>query len=811
MKRLNRRQFLARSTQSSLAIGLLSGPGSGEVPPVELANPANPILAGTAPLSAQGDLARQMVDGIREFLLQKTAGAQAARAQYWRHDYRSRAAYEASVAPNRQRLRAILGVVDERVPSTAVQLISDSVTPAQIAAGEGYRVLAVRWPVLESEGIRVEGEGLLLEPEGRPVARVVAIPDADWTPEMLAGLAPGGPPEAQFARRLAENGCQVLVPALIDRTDIWSGIPGVRMTNEPHREFVYRMAFEMGRHVIGYEVQKVLAAVDWYESLNSATAAPIGVFGYGEGGLIAFYSAALDERIAAVAVSGYFDSRESVWKEPIYRDVWGLLREFGDAEVASLIAPRALVVEASRGPEVDGPPPVTDDRAGAACPNGRLVSPRLESVRGEVARAHPFFASLHSADQLRFVETAGGAGLPGSDGALSALLSALGARSKLRAAAEPPVDRRKHFGPRARLHRQLWQMVNHVQLLGRQSSVRVNQWWSKADASSPERWIATTKPYRKYLWEEVIGRLPDPSVPANPRTRRIFDEPKYSGYEVMLDVWPGVFAYGILLVPKGIRAGERRPVVVCQHGLDDRPNDIADPRVHNPMYHQFGVELAEEGFVVYAPQNPYIGDERFRLNQRIAHPLKLALFSVIIGQHQRTVEWLSAQPFVDPERIALYGISYGGKTAIRVPPLAGIYALSICAGDFNQYVWKLTSLDALYCREDPHNLPLLNQNYDLYEFNFGNVTNYAQWANLIAPRPFMVEKGHSDPVVPDNWCAYEYAGVRKFYARMGIPENTAIEFFNGPHMIHGVGTFAFLRKHLRWNSDGSLKSAAQTP
>ena len=66
----------------------------------------------------------------------------------------------------------------------------------------------------------------------------------------------------------------------------------------------------------------------------------IGVAGYSEGGLIAFYAAAVDKRIDAVLVSGYFNSRQRVWDEPIYRNVWGLLSEFGDAEIASLIAPR---------------------------------------------------------------------------------------------------------------------------------------------------------------------------------------------------------------------------------------------------------------------------------------------------------------------------------------------------------------------------------------------------------------------------------------------------------------------------------------
>ena len=42
-----------------------------------------------------------------------------------------------------------------------------------------------------------------------------------------------------------------------------------------------------------------------------------------------------------------------------------------------------------------------------------------------------------------------------------------------------------------------------------------------------------------------------------------------------------------------------------------------------------------------------------------------------------------------------------------------------------------------------------------------------------------------------------YAKVARFYAGLGIPERTRIEFFDGPHEIHGVGTFEFLRKFLK--------------
>ena len=98
--------------------------------------------------------------------------------------------------------------------------------------------------------------------------------------------------------------------------------------------------------------------------------------------------------------------------------------------------------------------------------------------------------------------------------------------------------------------------------------------------------------------------------------------------------------------------------------------------------------------MTYCPQNPYLGGETFRLLQRLANPLKLSLYSFILSQHQRTLEWLSQQPFVDPQRIGFYGLSYGGKTAVRVPPLLDQYALSICSGDFNEWIWKVSRDDA---------------------------------------------------------------------------------------------------------------------
>jgi hypothetical protein len=267
----------------SIALGLWCVPlSAAEIKP----------LPATAPLDWEGEPADRMMDGLHRYIEGKIAESIGRRERLWKRDFSSPEAYAKSVEPNRERLKKILGVVDSRV-AVRMERFGDDDRPALVAKTDRYGVYQVRWPVLEG----VSGEGLLLEPSGKPLAQVVALPDADQTPEQLAGLAPGIPAASQFARRLADAGFRVVVPVLIDRSDEWSGHPDVRWTNQPHREWVYRQAYMMGRHVIGYEVQKVLAAVDWLK--HTGPGLKVGVIGYGEGGLVAMDAAAVDSRIDA--------------------------------------------------------------------------------------------------------------------------------------------------------------------------------------------------------------------------------------------------------------------------------------------------------------------------------------------------------------------------------------------------------------------------------------------------------------------------------------------------------------------------------
>tara|TARA_R110002049_G_scaffold4601_3_gene31771 strand:+ start:28867 stop:31218 length:2352 start_codon:yes stop_codon:yes gene_type:complete len=757
---------------------------------------AQPVqaIAGTKPLVLNEPMDEWMVRGINQFATREIELA-ASRRQKRQRDYSSVAAYQKQIEPSRQRFSRIIGVSDPRETADGfhlqISLAQGDSHGRSIAKSKTCEAFCVQWPVLGG----VTGEGILLRPLDREtVAHVIAIPDAAWSPETFVGLTGDREQDknSQVLLHLVRLGCEVLVPRLINREADFSGHPDVRFTNQPHREFVYRTSFQVGRHIIGYEVQKVLGAIDQFAHRDTSSEnRRIGVMGIGEGGLLAMYSAAIDPRIESTLVCGYFDRRDDIWAEPIYRNVWGLLTEFGDAEIAGLIAPRNLTIEACRAPEIDGPPKATSEQRASAAP-GTIRTPPVKRARSEFEIARQHYDVLGRSEDIHFVVSDDGQGSPGSDAAISNFLDGLDIAVDA-TTGDSLTLHSAHLLPNhlERQKQQVAELVDYSQSLVRRSARLRDLHWRKADRSSIDAWTQSTQVHREAFYNQVIGRIPDPTIPLNPRSRRVASEAAFDTYEVALDVYPDVVAGGLLLLPSNLKDGEKRPVVVCQHGLEGTPQWTLQP--HKGGFHDrgFAAELAQRGFIVYAPQNPYRGGDDFRQIQRKSNPLQRSLFSYIIPQHRRTLQWLSTLPHVDADRIAFYGISYGGKTAMRVPTMLREYALSICSADFNEWIVKTTSVT------HPTSYVFAPE-YEIWEWNMAHVANYAELASLMTPRPFMVERGHRDGVAPDEWVAWEYAKVRRHYDELGIGDRTEIEFFNGPHTIHGKGTFDFLHRHLDW-------------
>ncbi|MBI3735855.1 hypothetical protein HY256_05010, partial [Candidatus Sumerlaeota bacterium] len=458
-----------------------------------------PLPGGAAPLTETRDLVDVMLDGLHEFLDEKTSESLATRKERWHQDFSSPEAYEKSIEPNRERFRRIIGAIHPVISPVQFQYIADAADRFKRESSSEPEARRVRWPVFDG----VEGEGILISPTSGARYVAIVIPDAGETTENTARL---------YGMTLARAGGLVLVPLIANLADDLSANASLqKITNQPHREFLYRMNYELGSHIIGLEVEMIQAAATALQAAGGTNQQlPLGVCGYGEGGLIALYAGAVDARIDVAGVSGYFNSRQELWREPIYRNVWGLLDEFGDAEIAGLIVPRRLIIEACGFPSVEGPPAPEGNRRGAA--PGQIKTPDAESIRGEFARARTPYDRLNLSDHFELITNRDGKGGPFSGEMLDSFIRALG----LKVSYQPPPITRSAPIPSVDSNRFFTQLVEFTQKQMRLSHFERDAFWEKMvpnlKAVKADQWSDPVEPLRKYFSEEVIGHFPPPTI-----------------------------------------------------------------------------------------------------------------------------------------------------------------------------------------------------------------------------------------------------------------------------------------------------------
>src|SRR5213592_2721577 len=105
------------------AISTLSGPANGQVIAPQ----------GTQPLTVEGDLSALMVRGIDRFLMRELDQSITNRDKLWQRDFASAAAYEKSIATNRNRLRERIGAMDNRLPVADLEYVGSIESPARVA------------------------------------------------------------------------------------------------------------------------------------------------------------------------------------------------------------------------------------------------------------------------------------------------------------------------------------------------------------------------------------------------------------------------------------------------------------------------------------------------------------------------------------------------------------------------------------------------------------------------------------------------------------------------------------------------------
>lgn len=293
-----------------------------------------------------------------DFLRNKLAELDRARPQQWHRDYSSIENYQRSIEPMRKRLQQMLGFwVDP--PQRALLNIGKHEPLMEnvdfTAARFTLEILPNLWTyAVELTPRKPNGAGLLVQ-HGYA-----------GTPELACGFAQKSNAEDYSYRsmgiRAARRGFHVLAvyhsSGYGKNDDEVPGIPGY-----PHQPVQYgknrihRLALLAGGTMFGLDMMACSRGVDYLCQVPTVDRNRMGIYGLSQGGETAIYLPALDPRLRASVASAFFNHRfhklvgptramsflDSNEEDKFFRDT---ISTFSDADIVSLIAPRAFAVEA---------------------------------------------------------------------------------------------------------------------------------------------------------------------------------------------------------------------------------------------------------------------------------------------------------------------------------------------------------------------------------------------------------------------------------------------------------------------------------
>ncbi len=249
-------------------------------------------------------------------------------------------------------------------------------------------------------------------------------------------------------------------------------------------------------------------------------------------------------------------------------------------------------------------------------------------------------------------------------------------------------------------------------------------------------------------------------------------------YRAWVPVAPDMDVYGLYLVPKNVKLPA--PLVIAKHGGGGYPELAIFKGGGN--YKDMIRGAAKEGYVVWAPISlmhpfrdrdtgtPIPAEVRRDMDARF-RKLGTSLMGIETMRISRSLDVMIRRPEVDPLRVGMIGLSYGGFFTLYTMALdprikAGVASCSIRDREGTK-------------KDPPEGHPADMPGADL--------------AALIAPRALQLQNGINDKGFPIDMVRRAAAEAKTHYAPNGAFE---YQEFEGGHEWRGDIAWAFLRKHL---------------
>ncbi len=262
-----------------------------------------------------------------------------------------------------------------------------------------------------------------------------------------------------------------------------------------------------------------------------------------------------------------------------------------------------------------------------------------------------------------------------------------------------------------------------------------------------------------------------------PRIVKVSEDDIGVYHRVWIHVAPGVETYGLYIVPKNVKLPA--PLVISLHGGGGIPESALFHGGSN--YHDQIRGAVQQGYVVWAPlfvmfpfadrgKNSGIPEDvRKDLDAKL-RAQGTSLMGMETTKITRALDRILERPEVDPARVAMIGLSYGGYYTLYIAAVEPRIKVAIASCSF---------------RNTPAAAVTEGRPIDIAS---------PEQVALVAPRPLQIQVGISDPQAPIDTVRETAAIARRHYEKH--PGLFDYREFEGGHEWRGTVAWPFLKKFL---------------
>ena len=300
---------------------------------------------------------------------------------------------------------------------------------------------------------------------------------------------------------------------------------------------------------------------------------------------------------------------------------------------------------------------------------------------------------------------------------------------------------------------------------------------------------------------ELMGELPD-KVDLNVEVEYSLEENDLIRERIVFDVEEGYSIPCYVLRPVSMKPDRSNAAIICCNGHPAHlgKDPVAGVRGEHEqmcaisqMNYDYGYQMAQKGYLTIVPElrgfgerrdgvDPFPGRDNCNVNFIKGALLGCYILGLNVFDMRRVVDYLETRPEVNPSRIGMMGLSYGGTMTAFTAALEP----RIAAADIMGYINPFSAFAierANFCGVQL--VPEIYKYFDTHDI-----------AGLIAPRPLLLEMGIYDDCffIQDQLRGFD--GVKKIYKAAGAENQLKQDVHAGGHKFAGDMAFDFFAENL---------------